>query len=550
MSATSRQKESAPLVLLSPGHGLYNHPTLGWRFGREYFFGIVEDLVNAELAMSLDNLLRSSSLNVRSARQLDKEAGLHPDSQAPWWHMDAGAYVRSLGAPDYVWAAASIPYNRHITVPPRYGNWISADLLLSVHNNGSSNAKARGTLVLFDTSNGYQDQSRRLADIVHRHLIAAIRSQWDPDWYSFGVAGSNGGYGENRIFQGPAVLVEIAFMDNPADNAALQDNRFRNIVTQAMADAILEFTGSSQPNPAPPSAPTTFVGSPSSRLYVSGDGMQLQLEVCADNLPGETVHLIYHRDGTRPQSFAQTATSRCTTFVDVDGPGSVDSTTSHFTWAALNDLPNQMWPIPCYRETGGRGLCDIIGAAAWQSPGPTVFDGNVQSRLFVDRGGERINLEVCADTLPGQSVSAQLSRSGKTWDVLTQRAAGRCVTFWDMDGAGPLLSGRTYRSRAALNQSPDPGWPVPCFNASGKQGLCDEITTTADRPEVFQGGVASRLYFDQSGERINLDICADNLPDQTVMPVSGVRAGCGMWYPKRRRRAASLSGIWMGLARY
>jgi hypothetical protein len=105
---------------------------------------------------------------------------------------------------------------------------------------------------------------------------------------------------------------------------------------------------------------------------------------------------------------------------------------------------------------------------------PTVFSGNVSSTLYFDNNGDRINLQVCADNLIGQSVRAQLSRAGRTWSVVSQIATSRCVTFWDMDGAGATWTNTIYTTRAALNQNPNPVWNATgCFATTGGQGLCD-----------------------------------------------------------------------------
>ena len=115
-----------------------------------------------------------------------------------------------------------------------------------------------------------------------------------------------------------------------------------------------------------------------------------------------------------------------------------------------------------------------------------------------------------------RQVYARLSRPGNVWSAVTQQATDRCVTFWDMDGAGATFTNTTYTTRAALNQPPNDSWPVPCFNPTGGQGLCDNASRTGAAPIVFAGHVSSRLFFDQNDERINLEVCADNLPNQTV----------------------------------
>jgi hypothetical protein len=153
--------------------------------------------------------------------------------------MDASEYVRSLGAPDSVWNAGYDGVNRDIVSRPEYANWINADLMISIHNNGGGGAC--GTETFYDTSNGYVDQSLRFADLVQKMLIERIRSKWNSGWCDRGVKGSNGGYGENRRFNGPAVIIELGYIDNPKDNAALQNAAFRTIAMQAVRDAVQEY---------------------------------------------------------------------------------------------------------------------------------------------------------------------------------------------------------------------------------------------------------------------------------------------------------------------
>jgi hypothetical protein len=66
-------------------------------------------------------------------------------------------------------------------------------------------------------------------------------------------------------------------------------------------------------------------------------------------------------------------------------------------------------------------------------------------------------------------------RAGRIWPVYSQVATSRCITFWDLDGTGPMNTRTTYSSRAALNQQPDPAWPIPCYGATGGKGLCDSL---------------------------------------------------------------------------
>ena len=87
------------------------------------------------------------------------------------------------------------------------------------------------------------------------------------------------------------------------------------------------------------------------------------------------------------------------------------------------------------------------------TPDPNIIK-NGSSSLYQDKSWGRANLKVCADNLAGNTVNVLFSRPGRTWEY-SQKATSRCVTFWDMDGAGPLNRGTTYTSRVALNQKPE-----------------------------------------------------------------------------------------------
>ena len=131
--------------------------------------------------------------------------------------------------------------------------------------------------------------------------------------------------------------------------------------------------------------------------------------------------------------------------------------------ATCNGLLNQRAGI--YSGGGGGGG----GASA-----PTTFV-NGSSRLWQDQNWGRANLTVCAANLIGQIVQVVFFRDGKTW-TYSQTAGSTCMTFWDMDGAGPLFRGITYFSKAALNQAPNMAWPnYGCYDGSGHQGLCDAM---------------------------------------------------------------------------
>jgi len=101
---------------------------------------------------------------------------------------------------------------------------------------------------------------------------------------------------------------------------------------------------------------------------------------------------------------------------------------------------------------------------------------NGSSMLYQDQNWGRANLKICASNLTNQVVYVYFYRVGRSWEY-SKKATSTCVTFYDLDGAGPLNSRTTYKSLAALNQKPNTSWPIPCYVATGSKGLCDKITT-------------------------------------------------------------------------
>jgi N-acetylmuramoyl-L-alanine amidase len=227
-------------VAISPGHGYYFTGSI-WGLQRPFLQGIVEDFVNHDFVTILNNLLVADGADVRSTRNLDRNAG-NGESGFPKWQEAARYHVKALGADPSVWNESGFTHlEQDIRCRPRYANAIEAELLVSIHNNGGGGT---GTETLYDTGNAFAAQNKRLADVLHASVMNAIRRDYNPTWRDRLVKGFNGSYGENRLATRPAVILEIAFMDMPMpDNAALQDERFKRLVATAIRDGIAEYLG-------------------------------------------------------------------------------------------------------------------------------------------------------------------------------------------------------------------------------------------------------------------------------------------------------------------
>ncbi|MBC7366840.1 MAG: N-acetylmuramoyl-L-alanine amidase, partial [Undibacterium sp.] len=231
-------------IAVSPGHGYYLNGT-NWGLQRPVLQGIVEDFVNHDIVTHLNSLLMAAGADVRSTRNLDRGAG-DGESGFAKWQEAARYHVKALGADASVWNEAGFTHlEQDIRCRPRYANAVEAELLVSIHNNGGGGT---GTETLYDTGNAAAAESKRLADILHAKIMAAIRRDYNPNWRDRLVKGFNGSYGENRLATRPAVIIEIAFMGTPTpDNAALQDDRFKQLVAAAVRDGIAEYLGGPLP---------------------------------------------------------------------------------------------------------------------------------------------------------------------------------------------------------------------------------------------------------------------------------------------------------------
>lgn len=246
-------------LAVSPGHGYYLNPTGTWVLQRGYWQGLVEDFVNHDMVTLLRDELAGAGAAVLSTRNLDRAAG-NGESGFPRWQEAARYHVKALGADASVWNEPGYTHlDQDIRCRPRWANAVNADLLVSLHNNGGGGT---GTETLYDTSNGFGAESKRLADAVHARVITTLRRDYLPGWTDRRVQGFNGSYGENRLATRPSILIEVAFMDRPVpDNAALQDEAFRRLVARAIREGIEDFLDG--PASAPPSAPASLLATTS-----------------------------------------------------------------------------------------------------------------------------------------------------------------------------------------------------------------------------------------------------------------------------------------------
>ncbi|MBP7937055.1 MAG: N-acetylmuramoyl-L-alanine amidase [Phycisphaerae bacterium] len=111
-------------------------------------------------------------------------------------------------------------------------NEVNANFYVAIHANAAGNG--RGFLKISGTSTYYRDKHcRLLAQLVYNGLLGL-------GWNEFGVVG-NFSYSPLQNTKMPSILIEQAFMSNPADEARLLDSIYQEQQAQAVADSLEQF---------------------------------------------------------------------------------------------------------------------------------------------------------------------------------------------------------------------------------------------------------------------------------------------------------------------
>lgn len=253
---------SGKRISLSPGHGLHWTGS-SWVYDRPVTCGLArEDDHNVEITRYLDIYLRQDGATTINYRCLDKNAGIYPTANTPWWQMGGSYWLQHIGYPCSVYACDSGDCSLgvggdestdNIRCRPVASDYDNTDIHVAMHTNALSGdcygtACPNGTETFYDNSAehaAYGAVSRTLAQNIQSQLINVIRTKYsDASWSDRGAKDANGAYAETRIPDRPCVLVELAFHDScDRDAAYLKDNCFRSMVTWAIYKGICSYFG-------------------------------------------------------------------------------------------------------------------------------------------------------------------------------------------------------------------------------------------------------------------------------------------------------------------
>ncbi len=243
-------------ITIGPSHGRFWNGS-GWYWQRSDPCGlgeaVLEDTNSIRLMQYLYQYLVQDGATVHVCRTLDESTCCHSTGYA-WWKMAAYIWLRNAGLPCSVYANSSgicssdtgsvSRSGDDIRSRPLFADYRGSHIYLSHHTNG---AAGTGTITYRDSAMTYQTHvanSLTLATKVQAGIVNTVREMYDSGWRDRGIGNSNGGFGEIRIPNRPACLVELAFHDRcDKDALYLIDDWFRSLATWGEYKGLCDYFG-------------------------------------------------------------------------------------------------------------------------------------------------------------------------------------------------------------------------------------------------------------------------------------------------------------------
>ncbi|MBP6964508.1 MAG: N-acetylmuramoyl-L-alanine amidase [Armatimonadetes bacterium] len=226
---------SGHTITLSPGHGIFWNGT-GWYTQRPVYCAPLsqEDFHNLDYALYLTAFLEADGMVVKKVRCHDKAYGNYGAYE--WWKMASPYWLQHTGYPCTVYGSYSgctlgdgaTEVNDDIRARPLASDYDGTDIYISLHTNGLNGdcyggTCPSGTITYYDCGSEHKKWctvSTNLANAVHDTLISTIHNEvGDSSWTNRGKSNSNGAYGEIRIPDRAAILIELAFHDTCENDA-------------------------------------------------------------------------------------------------------------------------------------------------------------------------------------------------------------------------------------------------------------------------------------------------------------------------------------------
>lgn len=244
----------------SPGHG-QRWTGSSWLYERPvYCYPLLcEDDHNDEIVRYLDIYLRQDGATTKVYRCIDKSAGNYANGNA-WWRMSAPYWLKNKGYPCSVYASNTGDCNLGsggnetddgVRSRPLASDYDNTDIYIAHHTNGykgdcTGSDCGTGTVTYYDASTEHATWgaiSKTLAEKVQAAICSAIKTKYtDSTWYDRHALDSDGAYGEIRIPNRAAILIELGFHDTCDHDALyLKDNFFRSTCMWATYKGVCDY---------------------------------------------------------------------------------------------------------------------------------------------------------------------------------------------------------------------------------------------------------------------------------------------------------------------
>ncbi|MBN1491259.1 MAG: immunoglobulin domain-containing protein [Phycisphaerae bacterium] len=246
-------------ITIGPSHGrFWNGSGWYWQRSDPCGFGeaVLEDTNSIRLMQFLYQYLVQDGATVHVPRTLTESTCCQSDTGLHWWKMAAYSWLRQAGLPCSVYASSSgicssdmggvSRVSDDIRARPLFADYRGSHIYIAHHTNA---AGGTGTETFRDTAMehpAHEANSYTLALAANNNIVNAIRDMYDAGWANRGVKDSAGGFGEIRIPDRPAILIELAFHDRcDKDALYLVDNFFRSVSQWGLYKGICEYFGTS-----------------------------------------------------------------------------------------------------------------------------------------------------------------------------------------------------------------------------------------------------------------------------------------------------------------
>ena len=249
---------SGKKICVGASHGrFWNGSGWYWQRGDNCGFGeaALEDTNSVRLVQYLKQYITQDSGTFYSVRELNESNCCHSATGLAWWKMCSQSWLRNLGVPCSVWASytgncgadtAAGRGSDDIRCRPLYADYVGSNIYIAMHTNAGGGT---GTETFRDTAmekQAHVANSLALANAVNSGMVNNIRNTFpgESGWVNRGVKDGQGNYGEIRIPNRPAILVELGFHDHCTRDAVyLKDDFFRSVAMWGAYSGICSYFG-------------------------------------------------------------------------------------------------------------------------------------------------------------------------------------------------------------------------------------------------------------------------------------------------------------------